>query len=208
MSRIITPVKDNKDKEITYRTAVSRYNRAIKEGFYFEALLIDYALIEDRLKSFIYHIGLMKTRNSYRIDCDRAKRSFKPIIEEYKSQNENASFTCSTISGKMKIIRSSLIWAEQETYDYNDKYLRAIRQQYDKYLDADGLLTVLEEVRTWCDYRNEIIHALLNKNVESVNENLEAQALIGIELARYIDDQVKNVKKGNRIRRSIGLPDK
>ena len=40
MTRCIDPVKNNTDKQNTYRTNISRYNKAMKEGFLLEALLI------------------------------------------------------------------------------------------------------------------------------------------------------------------------
>ena len=91
MTRCIDPVKNNTDKQNTYRTNISRYNKAMKEGFFLEALLIDYALMEDRLRSFLYHIGLLENRDSYSIDSDRAKKSLKPVIEEYKGEKDGYS---------------------------------------------------------------------------------------------------------------------
>jgi len=208
MTRCIDPVKNNTDKQNTYRTNISRYNKAMKEGFFLEALLIDYALMEDRLRSFLYHIGLLENRDSYSIDSDRAKKSLKPVIEEYKGEKEKSDFSYKAISGKVKIIRCTLKWADQEDYDRTDKYLAALRQQYDRYVDVDGLLMTLDNILEWCDYRNEVIHALLNKNTESLGERLEFQAKKGMELARFLDDQVKGVKKYNRIRKSINLPDR
>ena len=62
MSRRITPVTDNKDKKLTYSHNLKRYNKAMRDGFYFEAILISYAMMEDRLRSFLYHMGLSRTR--------------------------------------------------------------------------------------------------------------------------------------------------
>ena len=45
---------DNVVKEETYREVHKKYNKAIKEEFYFEAICIDYALLEDRLRSLLY----------------------------------------------------------------------------------------------------------------------------------------------------------
>ena len=47
MERLIEPVKSNTEKALTYRQMKGRYNKAMKEGFYFEAVAIDYAMIED-----------------------------------------------------------------------------------------------------------------------------------------------------------------
>ena len=47
--RKIRPVTDGVDKEATYKTQIERYDKAVKNGFYFEAMLIVYAIMEDRL---------------------------------------------------------------------------------------------------------------------------------------------------------------
>ncbi len=38
--RKIRPVTDGVDKEATYKTQIERYDKAVKNGFYFEAMLI------------------------------------------------------------------------------------------------------------------------------------------------------------------------
>lgn len=58
--RLIKPAENNIEKAYTYRQMKDRYNKAMSEKFYFEAMMIDYAMIEDRLRSSIYHIGGMK----------------------------------------------------------------------------------------------------------------------------------------------------
>ena len=62
----IASVGDNQEKRLTYRRWCGRYQKAMREGFYLEALLIDYALIEDALRSYLYHIGVIEARDSRR----------------------------------------------------------------------------------------------------------------------------------------------
>ena len=64
----------------------------------------------------------------------------------------------------------------------------------------------LHDISEWCNYRNEVIHALLNKNIESLNEELAEQAMEGMKLARYLDAQIAALKKGNVTRKKLGLP--
>ena len=45
-----TPVSDNYEKQQTYKELINKYNKAIQYEFYYEAILIDYALMEDRLR--------------------------------------------------------------------------------------------------------------------------------------------------------------
>ena len=51
--RLIQPVSDNKDKQRTYTENMAKYKKAIAGEFFFEAMLIDYAMLEDRLRSFL-----------------------------------------------------------------------------------------------------------------------------------------------------------
>ncbi len=55
-------------------------------------------------------------------------------------------------------------------------------------------------------YRNEVIHGLLNKNVDSLQSGLSEKCAEGMKYARYLDGQIKSLKKGNVIRRSLKLP--
>lgn len=38
--RKIRPVKNGFDKKVTYKTQFERYDKAVKNGFYFEAMLL------------------------------------------------------------------------------------------------------------------------------------------------------------------------
>ena len=73
-------------------------------------------------------------------------------------------------------------------------------------MDIGTLLDTLDAIRQWCDYRNEIVHALLNKNTASVYAELEEQAQNGMKYARLIDSQVRILKKGNLVRKSANAP--
>ena len=204
MTRQIKPVTNNSEKQQTYAENIKKYNSAMKHGFYFEAILIDYAMIEDRLRSFIYHIGGLKTRDDYVIEKGIVRERLSEIVNDYKDEKENNTLGISSISGKMKIIRATLRWASEVESTPKDKYLKTLKSQYEGQIDIGGMLDTLDEIRDWCDYRNEIVHALMNKNVENVDEKLKIQAARGMELARYLDGQVKSLKKWNRIRRSLG----
>ena len=57
----IKPISTNTEKQNTYRVMKGRLSVAIREKFYFEAMLIEYALMEDRLRSFLLYMGVMET---------------------------------------------------------------------------------------------------------------------------------------------------
>ena len=104
--RQIKPVKNNIDKQRTYREHKGRYKRAMENEFYFEALLIDYALLEDRLRAIIYHMGFLKDRTAFRI-WTKKHACLQEIISLYQDPTDSCQISIRDISGKIKIIRSS-----------------------------------------------------------------------------------------------------
>lgn len=202
--RIIKPVTDNMDKQRTYRAHKGRFRRAMENEFFFEALLIDYALLEDRLRSIIYHMGFLKDRAAFRIWKKKAP-ALRQIVSTYKDNDETVQLGITNISGKAKVVRCVLKWAAYTEGGYQqDKHLLALKSQCEV-LDIDGLLCVLDELQNWCAYRNEVIHALMNKNLESLSDELKVYAEVGMQLANFLDNQEKLLKKGNKIRKSANL---
>lgn len=202
--RKIQPVTDNTDKQRTYRQHKGRYKRAMENEFFFEALLIDYALLEDRLRSMIYHMGFLKDRSAYKI-WKKKTSCLREIVSCYKNEDEDSQLGISNISGKEKIVRCVLKWTAYTEGGYHeDRHLSALKHQCEG-LDIDGLLSALDELRDWCDYRNEVIHALMNKNLESLSLELKDYAEKGMQLANYFDSQEKLLKARNRIRKSANL---
>lgn len=49
---------DNYQKYKTYRELKVRLKKALQSGFWFEATIIEYAIMEDRTRSILSHVGL------------------------------------------------------------------------------------------------------------------------------------------------------
>ena len=205
MSRLIIPVSDNLDKKNTYTQYARRYNVALKNEFYFEAMLIVYAMMEDRLRSWLYYLGCLKSKESYKFDCDRCKKEIKPLFENNNSEKIRFP-NISNISGKRIIIEATLKWADNGYPNAeNSKYLTAVKKCYEIKLDIHEVMEQFYKMEKWCSYRNEVIHALMNKNVESVNAELAERVVEGMAIARYFDNLVKRIKTNSGIRKSINL---
>ncbi len=203
--RRIAPVADNREKQQTYKEQMQRFSKAMKDGFFFEAMLIDYAMLEDRLHSMLYHAAFFANRD--KAGCwKKTKPYFQTFVKQYKNEKENDTLGVTNISGKIKVIRSMLRWvSEADATNVKDRYLLRLKNQCES-MDIGAMLEILDDVQEWCGYRNEIVHALLNKNTTSVYAELEAQAQNGMKYARLIDSQVRILKKGNAIRKSINAP--
>lgn len=217
--RVISPVETMQEKYETYRAEMARLKGALQQGFYFEAMLIEYALLEDRLRSFVYHAGLLQNRkashllpgkNAVRKDFNRIAPRVKTWkLEDGKETGNTSNFerlSVNKISDKIFIVRTIVLWSsELESLPDESRYLQALRGQCES-LDAAALLETLDAIDTWRMYRNEVIHSLMNKRMESVQQKLSEQVEQGVQLARQLDAQVTILKKNNRIREAARLP--
>jgi len=200
--RKIQPVSDNYDKQLTYAEQIVRYNRAIKGGFFFEALLIDYAMLEDRLKSMIYHMAFLYDRDKTGV-WKKTKPNLEIIVTECEPDKAVNQFKINSMKGKISLIRAVFLWASTTTGGYADnRFLKTLKTQCES-VDIGGVLETLDQVCEWSDYRNEVIHGLLNKNVKSLDTEICKRAEDGMKYARYLDNQLKVLKKGNKIRKSV-----
>ncbi len=217
--RVISPVETMQEKYETYRAEMARLKGALQQGFYFEAMLIEYALLEDRLRSFVYHAGLLQNRkashllpgkNAVRKDFNRIAQRVKTWKLEDGKETGNTSnlerLSVNKISDKIFIVRTIVLWSsELESLPDESRYLQALRGQCES-LDAAALLETLDAIDTWRMYRNEVIHSLMNKRMESVQQKLSEQVEQGVQLARQLYAQVTILKKNNRIRKAARLP--
>ena len=203
--KLIKAVNDRNDKKETYRQQMGKYKRAMSNGFYFEAMLITYAMIEDRMRSFLYYIGAFRREDDQNLNVSITK----PLLRNlYYGSEENAKgkkLDINQISSKEHMIRVTLEWVAVQEGVPEEPYLAVLKKEYEGCLDIGGLLETLDDIAMWRNYRNEVIHGLLNKNLDSLNEELQEQVELGMQYARFIDAQVKALKKNDSIRKTMRI---
>lgn len=190
MDNRILCVSDNKEKQHTYRMQMIRYKKAISTGFYLEAIMIDYAMLEDRLLAFLHHAGIV-TRNAN-----------KPKISKKSGKELRRLLNCthikiSNITTKLAIIEILVQLHENQP----DKYWVSVQKQIATTLESEDVLQICQAIRKWCDVRNQYVHGLLNKNYYAVQESWREFAVRGHDLCRDVDRLVDAFKKGNCIRK-------
>ena len=204
--RKIAPVSDNKDKFLTYTELTRKYNIAMENDFYFEAMFIVYAMMEDRLRSYLYYLGCLKSKRSYKFDNSDVQIIIETLARKHLPKKERDNLDISGISGKRNVIAATLKWAMAGYQGCDGEYLAAVNAVYEDKLDIAECLDMLKKSAEWCEYRNELIHAMMNKNIESLYSKLSEEAVEGMKIARYFDDSmVKKLKKKNEIRKAIRL---
>ena len=202
--RQIHPVYDRTDKQLTYREQMDRFNAAMKYGFYLEAIMIDYACMEDRLRSMLYYLGVLESESDFKVTgSSKRVKCFREILHTYIDPKANMSIA--SITGKRDIVRSIFMMVnEDKTPSADDKQKRLLWTTLHDTERASAILHLLDEIEEWCKYRNETVHCLLNKNIDSLYEQIRQQATKGHVLFRELNNQVRWVKR-KRLRGKIQL---
>lgn len=198
----IKPVENSKAKQRTYAKQLGRYKLAVRSEFYFEAMMIVYAMLEDRLLSLLYYTGVLEKRSDIKISI-KTKVFLSDIIAEYEKNATKELPNIKNITGKMEMVKVMLTWAKS-CENISGKYPELLKGILEG-IDIGGLLDVLEELKPWLKYRNEIIHASMNKNIDSLYEKLGEKVEKGMGYARFIDEQVRALKKDNRVRKKMSM---
>lgn len=138
-------VEKNYAKQETYANMKANLSRALKAGFYYEAIFIEYAIIEDRCSSLLNHAGVKST-----------EKDGRPY----------------SLNKKLNILTNGKA--------FNEKYIR-----------KRITIELIEDLRSWKEDRNKLIHALakIQYNSESVNKIAQR----GQELVRVLDNKTKSV---------------
>lgn len=69
---------------------------------------------------------------------------------------------------------------------------------------AEDIFGLLDRIAACCGYRNEVIHSLMNKNLDSLYAGLAEKAEEGHQLFRRLDNHVSWVKR-KKIRETMGI---
>ena len=193
-------VKNNMEKYYSYKTQIEKYNRAVEEGFYYEAMLISYAIIEDRLLTFLDIIGFVRIpKTSDEKLC--VSEELRPFLRSLVGEK---SIRITNISAKRRLIESIIRMSYEEAEQYEKAYAEKQKTEkmngylQDLYMDIDesGIdrketLEMLKKQEEWCERRNNIIHGLLDiqtgKTFDNEVETLEKESLT---IWRYLDNKL------------------
>lgn len=194
----IETIESGNEKAGVYSYQMKRYQLAIQHEFYFEAIVISYAMIEDRLLAFLHYAGVIDRRTC--TQNHQAKQRIRVCKQAQKQINillknkENYTMSLDSINSKIRIIDALMNLPEEN----NDPYLNLVRAQIDRTIDREKFKTLFQDLNTWLKPRNQIIHALMNKRTNDVLERQSDIAETGYNIGRTLDDFVAKFKAGNK----------
>lgn len=198
MNTEVIKAANNMEKYYTYKELMERYKKAYEQEFYFESMFILYAVMEDRLRAILYHSGVIKQREDKNLDYSSNSKYLTEMFYEYNGniarKNHNIDF--SKIFNKISMVRAILRWERQNTDYISSDYLKKLKIQY-KEIDKQYFLKALNDVEKWKNYRNELIHSVLENNIDSINDTLKEKVDEGKQLINQLTELSRLVKKNS-----------
>lgn len=151
-------------------------------------------------------MGTFDTRNTIKIS-GKTKDDLKKLPKD--RQGENAKFSMTTITGKMRLIEAVVFWSEQANKNDNEYsfYLKSLKRLMES-VDIGSISGTISEVEQWLQFRNEVIHASMNKNLEALYEGIDEKIELGMHLARDLDSYIKDIKEDNSVRKNLKMGNK
>lgn len=207
-ARKIEPVNNREEKEEIYKIQFKKYDIAIKNQFYLEAISIVYAMCEDKLKSFLYLSGCINQNLE-------VTKKYRKVLRQIWKLDERKRFGINKISNKRAYILNILNWVKLDDLklDFNnitnakvqETFAFELKEKISKEVDINRLTNTINILENWCELRNEIIHGLLNKSSNELDKNLEKCATDGFKLAKELEAIVEQYEKGNNIRKELNI---
>lgn len=193
MNTIIKPVEDNYDKQNTYVVLNDKLTKAKEEGYYYEAMFIVYAMIEDRLSSILYYAKATIQSEKKVIFNPETEDIMKQIFYQEIKPKHHFNFNFNKISHKRQMLEALIKWSLRVTTESK------LHEDIKKILkDTENYLLTLTELDEWCDYRNQLIHDIFNKNMQSVNDEINKQIDKGYKVARELINLANNARNRSK----------
>ena len=108
------------------------------------------------------------------------------------------------IAGKRNLIRCIFLLVAENKPDQDDEVQTVLCASLSDAVRVREVLDLMTEIEAWCDYRNAVVHDLMDKSVVSLDAHLAEQAELGNKLFRSLDNIVGWVDR-KHISRKIGI---
>jgi hypothetical protein len=152
-------------------------------------MFLEYAMMEDRLRSILCHSNLTKTKKSEYLDIPETKQEVINIYNNiYNTDKEIKKLKLNEIRTKIEIIEALIKWTSMNI-DSENQIQEDLKN---KFSDLEVYIEFFKSLKEWCTYRNHLIHAIFDKNIDSVNEELLSMEIINLVSNGYIELSVDN----------------
>ncbi len=193
----IKVVDDNKSKGFTYSKLTGRLSQAIREEYYLEAMVLEYAIFEDQFSEMLKMLGLVCISNRKLVSIDQHSEAIASLIR--KKLDKNNVIVFDNITCKRDVIRQLAKpngKCPESLLVHKECILLADESRGNK---KDGtrsksLVKILGEIKDWNDARDQYIHAFYNKDYKTAMSQLPQLAEEGKKLSEELRKYTKRLK--------------
>ena len=111
------------------------------------------------------------------------------FFQETTHNKDTHVFDFKSIAEKREMVEAIIKWSQKvDTQNQIEEDLKMQFQDTEKYLE------VLEAMKEWCSYRNKLIHAIFDKNIDSINLEIKDKVVQGFTIAKEISNLANKIK--------------
>ena len=172
-------------KRTMYANVISKRNKAYNSGFYYEAVMLDYAVVEDRLNTFLWNLGIVKVDENGPTVTRRTKKPMRELL----GLSDNSKFMIKNMDTKLCVIKAIL------SYNGEDELLLDMKHCLINRVGADTILELIERIAKWKEKRNQIVHGLMNRVPRECDEAVIQIVAEGKKIFRELDNYCGRIEK-------------
>ena len=188
---VIKRCEDNQAKRKTAASLKTKAKIAIYNKAFVEAIGNEYAFMENRLKSILFHIGILPSRKEDIIPANVLSGTLQKGLKIEEGKGKSVKNITGKITAFRAFVRKLDSMSQDELNSAPAVYSQLSSLAADKKEIDDGL----KRIQEWLRYRNEITHASYEKNIEDLEAKGVKIANDGFVLANWIDKISKRVKR-------------
>ena len=94
------------------------------------------------------------------------------------------------IAGKRNLTRCIFLLVAENKPDQDDVVQTVLCASLSDEGRVSEALDLLKSIEAWCDYRNAVVHDLMDKSVVSLDAHIAEQAELGYKLFRRLDNMI------------------
>ena len=169
-----------------YSYTIGRLQRAVKNGYCYDAIMLEYAMIEDRITEILYDCGIVNRTQSGLKVTNRSRKPLRKLL----TIKENGAFGINNIQTRIDILKR----LTSDDIDFSDHF--SFLQSYIRMkMDEEEFLALLSSVEEWKYQRNGFVHGLMEKVPYGIDEHAMRLADTGYKLFRKLDNVSRKIEK-------------
>jgi len=180
----------NMTKGQQYKAVVLEHNEACKNKMYIAAIMLDYAILEDRLSILLAMLDLLTDNDeTKKYEISNIGKSIAPKVKH------------SMFVGKLKLLQKALNISNDPV---KNNMIPAEINAKIKILDTQKIQENIKKLLLWAEKRNSLVHGLMDKAPSDIAEKEMRQVeAIGFKSFRAIDTEIRKLRRYKKAEKAM-----